>query len=49
MWRPTIVGVQLIAANEMPTEFWLAEHPSRRELPQDILRSIDAWIRSRQT
>ncbi len=41
-----IVGVQLLAASEMPVAFW-RNHPDRSALPDDIARTIDAWVDAR--
>jgi hypothetical protein len=38
-----VVGVQLLAAHEMPPEFWL-RHPDRAALPADLLSAIDEWM-----
>jgi hypothetical protein len=38
-----VVGVQLLAASEMPRRFWLT-HPDREELPPDILDALDRWV-----
>jgi hypothetical protein len=38
-----VVGVQLLAASEMPRGFW-AVHPDREEIPADILAALDRWI-----
>jgi hypothetical protein len=38
-----VVGVQLLAASEMPRGFW-AVHPDREEIPPDLLAALDRWI-----
>jgi uncharacterized protein YuzE len=38
-----VVGVQLLAASEMPRGFW-AVHPDREDLPPDLLEALDRWI-----
>lgn len=42
-----IVGIKLMAASEMPHEFW-RRHPDRGVIPPDLLDAIDAWVQSRQ-
>ena len=41
-----IVGVQLLAASEVPSALW-RNHPDRGALPDDIARTIDAWVDAR--
>ncbi len=41
-----IVGVQLLAASELPAALW-RNHPDRSVLPDDIARTIDAWLDAR--
>lgn len=41
-----IVGVQLLAASELPAALW-RNHPDRSALPDDIARTIDAWVDAR--
>ena len=38
-----VVGARLVAANEMPLEYWL-QHPDRAELPGDILTAFDELL-----
>lgn len=43
-----IVGVQLLAASELPSALW-RNHPDRGALPDDIARTIDGWVDGRGT
>jgi hypothetical protein len=38
-----VVGVRLVAANEMPPDYW-QHHPDRASLPRDILSKLDELI-----
>lgn len=42
-----VVGVQLLAAHEMPADFW-REHPDRGALPPDLLAALDRWMREQR-
>jgi hypothetical protein len=41
--REQVVGVRLVAANEMPPEYWM-KHPDRCEIPPDLLAKLDETI-----
>jgi len=38
-----VVGVQLLAAQEMPNAAW-RQHPDRGALPPDLLAALDDWM-----
>ena len=39
-----IIGIKLMAASEMPYQYWVSHHSARKKLPEDIQKAVDAWV-----
>lgn len=45
--KDCVVGTTLLAASEMPLDFWRDTQGYHNELPEEVFKAIEEWIKTR--